>query len=160
MQLKEFSNKLQNTYLNDNSSDYKTCLIKLKILPLMYIFDINDVTFLIKSIKFLAEAFSISSFVTFISGNTRLANKNKLQHTRNSNIINNNFYFNRISRIWNVLLVINCSLSIPTIKFRLRNFLWNHFEQSFDPNISCTLSFVCPCNRCAKHPKPPNFDKL
>ena len=31
--------------LNDYSSDYKTCLIKLKILPLMYTFDINDVMF-------------------------------------------------------------------------------------------------------------------
>ena len=77
--------------LNDYSSDYKTCLIKLKILPLMYTFDINDVMFLIKSIKFPSEAFNITNFATFISGNTQLANNNKLQHTRSSNIISNNF---------------------------------------------------------------------
>ena len=47
--------------LSDYSSDYKTREIKLKILPLMYTFDMNDVIFLLKSIKFPSEAFNINN---------------------------------------------------------------------------------------------------
>ena len=66
----------------------------------------------------------------------------KLQHTRRLNVLSNNFYFNRIARIWNALPVVDCDLSIPTIKFYLINFLWNHFEQTFDPtNTQCWASY-------------------
>jgi len=105
--------------LNDYTSDYKTCLLKLKLLLLMYTLDINDIIFLIKSIKFPSNSFNIKDFVTFISGNTWLANNHKLQHTRSSYVLSNNFYFNRIARIWNVLPVVDCNLNIPTIKFHL-----------------------------------------
>jgi len=37
--------------LNDFVSSYKTRLIKLKILPLMYLFELQDLLFAIKSIK-------------------------------------------------------------------------------------------------------------
>jgi len=43
--------------------------------------------------------------------------------------------------------------SIPTIKFHLINFLWNHFAQTFDPSNTCTFSFLYPCNKCNKPPK-------
>jgi len=125
----------------------------------MYTLDINDIIFLIKSIKFPSDSFNIKDFVIFISGNTRLANNHKLQHTRSSNVLNNN----RIARIWNVLPVVDCNLCIPTIKSCLLNFfLWSHFAQTFDSSNTCTFSFLymCPCNKCNKHPKAPNFDKL
>jgi len=79
--------------LNDYTSDYKTRLLKLKLLPLMFTLNINDIIFLIKSIKFPSNSLNIMDFVTFISGNSRLANNHKLQHTRSSNVLSNNFYF-------------------------------------------------------------------
>jgi len=101
--------------LNNYTRDYKTHLIKLKLLFLMYTLDINDVIFLIKSIKFPSNPFNIKDFITFVYGNTRLANNHKLQHTRSSNVLSNNFYFNRIARICNALPVVDCNLSSSTI---------------------------------------------
>jgi len=53
-------------FLNDYTSDYKTRLLKLKLLPLMHILDINDIIFLINSRKFPSNSFNIIDFVTFI----------------------------------------------------------------------------------------------
>ena len=106
--------------LNDYTNDHKTCLLELNLFPLMYTLDISDTVFLIKSIKFLSHAFNIVDFVTFISGKTRLANNHKLQPTRSSNALSNNFYSNRIAGIWNALPVVDCDLGIPAIKFHLK----------------------------------------
>ena len=88
----------------------------------------------------------------------------KLQHISDTNVSSSNFYFNRLPRIWNVLPIIDYNLSLPTIKYKLTKFLWNHFELNFelnfDPDNACTFSFVCPCCNCNKSPKPPNFDHL
>ena len=45
--------------LNDFVSSYKTHLIKLKILPLMYLFELQDLLFAIKSIKLPTTQFNI-----------------------------------------------------------------------------------------------------
>jgi len=45
--------------LNDYTSNYKTCLVKLKILPLMYLFELKDILFSIKSIKVPTKQFNI-----------------------------------------------------------------------------------------------------
>ena len=45
------------------------------------------------------------------------------------------FYFNWIARIWNTL-TFNLSESIPTIKFKLIQLLWSHFEQHFDTSYT------------------------
>jgi len=103
--------------LNDYTIDYKTRLLKLKLLLLVYTFDINDIIFLIRSIKFPSNSFNIKDFefITFISGNSRLANNHKLQHAHKK--LCNNFYFNRIARIWNALPVVDCNLSILPLNF-------------------------------------------
>jgi len=44
----------------------------------MHTLDISDIMFLVKSIKFPSDAFNINEFITFISGNTRLANNHEL----------------------------------------------------------------------------------
>ena len=46
--------------LNDYNSSYKTRLIQLKLLPLMYLFDFNDLIFFVKSYKFPSYNFDIS----------------------------------------------------------------------------------------------------
>jgi len=49
--------------LKDFSSDYKSRLIKLYLIPLMYILDINDVMFLIKSLENPHEGFSVKLII-------------------------------------------------------------------------------------------------
>jgi len=123
----------------------------------MYFLDISDIMFLIKCLKIPSSAFKIKNCINFISGGSHLATSNKLQHNRNSNVLSANFYFNRLPRIWNALPIIN---GVATIKRKLINYFWNHFEINFDPNNTCTYSFLCPCSKCNKNPTPPNFDTL
>ena len=66
--------------LNDYTSDYKSRLLKLKLLPLMYLLDLSDVLFFIKSIKLPYDNFNILHFVSFSSSNTRSSSHNKLNH--------------------------------------------------------------------------------
>lgn len=70
--------------LNDYISDYKSRLHKLLILPLMYTLDLNDIMFFIKNLKTSLDGFNIKNFVSFVTGNTRLADSHKLQHIRSS----------------------------------------------------------------------------
>ena len=51
----------------------------------MYIYDLADIMFFIKSVKFPSEKFNILSFVEFISGPTRLAGY-KLRHMTASTV--------------------------------------------------------------------------
>jgi len=54
-------------------SGYKLRLVlmRLKLLPLMYIYNLADVMFFIKSIKFLSEKFNIFNHVEFTFGPAR-----------------------------------------------------------------------------------------
>ena len=159
-QLEQLQHRATKYILNGYISNYKSRLLELKILPLMYVLDICDIMFFIKSLKAPTNAFNVTDYIKFTSGNTRSGSSYKLQHIRNTNVSSSNFYFNRFPHIWNVLPIIDYNFSLPTIKYNLTNFLWNHFELNFDPDNACTFSFVCPCCNCNKLPKPPNFDHL
>ena len=56
--------------LNNYISSYKTCLTKLKLLPLMYLFELHDILFAIKSIKAPTTHFNITDYINFNSTNT------------------------------------------------------------------------------------------
>ena len=101
--------------LSDYSCDYKTRLIQLGILPLMYILEIADIVFFIKSINNPSEKFNILDFVDFSAGSTRSANT-KLYHktTRTNNTMNSYFY--RLPRLWNHLPIIDLSRPLDEIK--------------------------------------------
>ena len=146
--------------LNDYTNDYKSRLMNLNILPLMYTYEIANILFLIKSIRNPTNSFNINNYITFYTGSSRLAKAHKLQHSYSANNISRHSYFNRISRLWNALPVINLNLSIDIIKKRLRSFLFSHFITNFDPANSCTLHFLCPCSRCQSLLQPPNFNDL
>jgi len=45
--------------LNDYNSSYKICLEKLHLLPLMYLYELNDLMFLVKSLKTPTASFNI-----------------------------------------------------------------------------------------------------
>jgi hypothetical protein len=137
--------------LSDYSSDYKTRLINLKLLPLMYWFELNDLMFLIKSLKSPPDNFNIFEYIKFSSSNTRSASSSKLTHNFCHTTTYRHFYFNRIVRLWNHINVtcIDLSLSETTIKLKIKEFMWQHFLTHFDTDNHCTLHIICPCSSCA-----------
>ena len=101
--------------LSDYSSDYKTRLIQLGMLPLMYILEIADIVFFIKSINNPSEKFNILDFVDFSAGSSRSANM-KLHHKTARTNITMNSYFYCLSRLWNHLPIIDLSRPLDEIK--------------------------------------------
>ena len=70
-----------NKFILDNYTlDYKSRLIQCKILPLMYFFELTDILFFVKSVKFPSSAFNMFDFVTFHNSSTRSGSLNKLVH--------------------------------------------------------------------------------
>jgi len=65
--------------LNDYTLDYKSRLLKLKLLPLIYMLDFSDLLFFAKFIKQPSDNFSILQ-ISFICSNTRSSSNNKLRH--------------------------------------------------------------------------------
>ena len=51
--------------LNDYISSYKSRLQQLNLLPLMYIYGLNDLMFLIKSLNTLTDNFDLRNFISF-----------------------------------------------------------------------------------------------
>ena len=109
--------------LNDYISDYKSRLIKFQILPHAYILELNDIIFFIRNLKYRHEGFNINNNISFVSGDTRASANHKLQHNRSSTNTINNFYFNRLPRLWNALPVISPALDTLVIKYKLSQYL-------------------------------------
>ena len=147
--------------LNDYTTDYKTRLIRLNLLPLMYIYELTDILFFVKSIQTPSNSFNITDpeLLSFSTLNTRSMSRKLCHKTSNNNTTLNSYFF-RLPRLWNSLPIIDVSLSYNIIKKKLISFLWSHFLSNFDPNNSCTTHFVCPCCNCAKLPHTSNFTKL
>ena len=107
--------------LGDYSMDYKSRLTNLKLLPLMYIYELTDILFAIKSFKTSTNNFDIFQHLQFNESRTRSSNT-KLCHKTSSNIISANSYFCRLPRLWNALPIIDLTLSISVIKHKLNYF--------------------------------------
>ena len=99
--------------LNEYVSDYKSCLRKLKILPLMYILDI---IFFICNLQYPHEGFNINSYISIASKDTHATANHKLQHNRSPTNAINNFYFNRLPQLRNALPVIDPAHDTKVIK--------------------------------------------
>ena len=141
------------------TSDYKFYHLKLHILPFMYTLDLNDIMFFIKNLKTRHDGFDIKSYISFVTGNTRIATSNKLQHYRSTDIcmMANNFYFNRLSHLWNALPIIDINLHPDNIKQKLLHYFWNHFKlRTFGSSNTCNLSFQCCCSKCNNQPTTTN----
>ena len=147
--------------LNDYTSSYKTRLIKLKILPLMYLFELQDLLFAIKSIKSPTTQFNIHSYINFSSANTRSGASNKLIIPRHLNNISRHSYFHRLPTLWNFMPIFDLDLPFQLLKSKFKDFLWNHFVTNFDDNDNCTLHYLCPCSKChLTHPPTTNWNML
>ena len=143
--------------LGNSDGDYKERLVKLKLLPLMYSFELADIMFFVNSFKNKTNRFCITDFVSISCSNTRSSDKLTLRHTRSSHNQHRHFYFNRLPRLWNCLPAIDMSLSSQCIKTLIKRFLWSHFVTHFDPYNICSFHFLCPCSKCSDNGsnKPP-----
>lgn len=142
---------------NDYHSDYKSRLSTLHILPLMYIYELNDIMLFISSLQNPSTSFNILNYVSFTSSTTRSATHHKLHHTLSSSTQTSNFYFNRLPRLWNSLPPIDLTTSTHSIRAALIDHLWTHFDSHFDSTNSCTFHFHCPCTKCVTSFRPTMF---
>ena len=142
--------------LNDYTSDYRSRLIKLELLPLSMVLELNDICFFVKSLKLSSDnsgSFDITKYATFSRNQTRSRNYWKLVQPLIRNNRDKQFYFNRIPYLWNSLPPIDLSLSYITIKRKLKEIFWDSFLANFNPDNNCTFYYKCPCPCCFSHPK-------
>ena len=98
--------------LNDYQSSYRLRLVSLHLLPLMYVYEMNDIMFFIKSYKQQSSHFNnVTEYVQFSTSNTRFGASEKMVHHRCSSNTAQNFYFYRLPRLWNSLPKIELSLN-------------------------------------------------
>jgi len=98
--------------------------MRLKLLPLMCIYDLADIMSFIKSMKLPSDKFNIFDHVEFTSGPTRSAGF-KLRHkTASTNSVMNS-YFYRIPRLRNSIPVID----YPILKYQIQieELFWESF---------------------------------
>ena len=138
--------------LNDYTSNYQNRLFSLQLLPLMMQLEINDIIYFIKSLKEPTHPFNIMNFVQFYSSGTRSSTYLKLKQPFYKKNCVRHFYFNRLPRLWNSLPPIDLDQPITSIKSTIYNHFWSHFLSHFNPDISCTYHYLCPCAKCASLP--------
>jgi len=109
--------------LNDYLLSHRYRLMSLHLLPLMYIYELNDVIFFIKSHKQPSSHFNINDYINFSTSlsltSTRSGSSDKMVHYRCSSNFLQNFYFHRLPTLWNSLPRIDLSLSTSAIKDKL-----------------------------------------
>ena len=135
--------------LRDYTSNYKTRLISLHLLPLMMQFELNDVMFFVSCFKYPTRAFDICEYITFSNYSTRSSSGLKLKHSVSRTNPVRHFYFNRLPRLWNSLLVMDLNRSLSSIKKSLKQFFWHQFILNFSSDNPCTYHFICPCAKCS-----------
>ena len=143
--------------LNDYSSDYKNHLIQLGMLPLMYIFELQDILFTVANLKSSHKDFVLADYVHFSSQDTRSSAGMKMTHHYAPTNSSRHFFYNRIPRLWNSMPPMDLQQSTATIKHQLRDFLFNHFKENFLASSTCSFHFHCPCARCGHSFHPPTF---
>ena len=92
--LKRIQRRATKFILNDYQSNYRFRLVKLHLLPLMYLFELYDIIFVIKSLKNPTISFNIYNYIQFHSSSSRLSHANKLiHHSRIYKFSNASFLF-------------------------------------------------------------------
>ena len=146
--------------LNDYQSSYRSRLVTLHLLPFMYVYEVNDIMFFIKSYKQQSSHFNITEYVQFSSSNMHFGSSEKMIHHRCSSNIAWNFYFHRLPHIWNSLPKMDLSLSTNTIKHKLYNLMWDHFIQQFNDSNDHSLHYFYPCCHCSTASPSPIYEVL
>ena len=154
--LEQIQRRATKYILNDYTSDYRSRLIILNVLPLSMLFELNDICFFVRSFKLREspdQSFNILNHVSFSQNNTRSGTFNKLVQPPIKLNRDKQFYFNRLPRLWNSLPPIDLNLSFATIRKQLIDIFWKSFLAKFNSDNTCTYYFACPCLRCFSQPK-------
>ena len=138
--------------LKRNSSDlsYKDRLIKLKVLPLNYWLECLDLIFFFKCLHgHIDLTRSFNYYFSFVTSQTRQACSGlnlKINNNRTSTF--RDFYFNRITNLWNnIPNDVRQAESIDSFKRKLK---WFYFKRLnvFDGDNFRTFKIICPkCGR-------------
>ena len=129
----------QNSYiLNDYTSSYRT---KLKLLTLMYLFELQDILFAIKSLKTPTNQFTITNYISFNFTKTRSGSSSKLVYPHHLNNLSRHSYFHHLPGLWNAIPVIDLNLPYNVTKSKLKTHLWHHCIDNFDDtnHAPCTI---------------------
>ena len=133
--------------LYDYSTDYKSQLQSLHLLPIALWLDLHDLLFLVKCLQDQENNLEIYRYITFCTSITRTGltgHMLNINYTRTSAA--RHFYFNRIVLLWNsVQPAISLNESFKVVRYKLISFLWSHFISYFNPLDTCTYHLVCPC---------------
>ena len=115
---------------SDFSSDYRSRLISLNMLPLMMQFEF--LIFFIKCLKYTSDYFNILDYVSFCSGTSRCATRQKLMFpsARIPLTLQRHFYFSRLPRLWNYLPQIDLNQTLRCIKKGITALFWCQFSQN------------------------------
>ena len=121
---------------------------KLNLLPLMYIYELNDLMFLIKSLNIPIENFDIKDFISFNTSSTRYGSHLKLCHPRASSTNHHHFYYKIMESYASNRYIITFTCH----KANLTKYLWNHFTANFNSDNSCPYHYLCPCYQHSRQP--------
>ena len=128
--LEQLQRRATKFILQDWTSDYKSRLVSLQLLPLMMVYELNDIMFLLSNLKSQSDTFDILKFVDFNSGSTR-SNTTKLVHKHSAKNSQRHFYLHRIVKLWNSFPIMDTSHSTATLKKQVRNNLWSVSRVSY-----------------------------
>ena len=127
-------------WLSKQLQEYR--LLKLKLFPLMYLFELQDILFAIKSLKAPTKQFSVTNYISFSSVCTRSGDSNKLSHLQHLNNMSRHSYFHQLLNLWNRLPT-DQLLIVQVIKFKLKVYFWNQFIEHFaDKNIVLSITYA------------------
>ena len=111
--------------LNDFTSDYRSRLLQLDLLPLMYHLELN-LFFFLKCLKEPSPNFDILNYVFFCDGSTRSSTFRKLKHNVTSNNSIRFYYFNRLPLLYNSLPPLDLSLSLNSLKSHIKYYFFEN----------------------------------
>ena len=103
------------------------------------IFKLNNIMFVfVSQVKFPSSHLNRLDHISYRNF-TRSSSHIMLIHSPSYKNSTRNYFFKRLSRLWNTLPQIDLSQSMYTIKLKLHQVFWNYFSLSFF--IYCSLHF-------------------
>ena len=81
----------------------------------MYLFELQDILFAVRSLMMPTKQFSITIYISFNSANTRYATSNKFTYPQHLNNQSRHSYFHRLPGLWNAIPILNLNLSNPSL---------------------------------------------
>ena len=118
---------------------------------------VSDILFFIKNFKYPTTILILTpAFHSLLTTLYRSCGV-KLMHNASSTNKECDFYFYRISHLWNSLPIIDLNLPISLIKSKIKSYLWQHFITNFSPDNIHKLRYLCPCSSCVSHHSSSNY---